>query len=154
MSGRRVTSLGLIALLVAWLSACTPHRLSANVGVTPSARGTARILFVHCMDQGVTGVSLARFTLRTGSGRSLWRLRASVPSAATLFTIGVTPIGFQTIIPFERALPPARPLLAQVRTTAGPYSVGFRALDLLPGSVSRPAADMVSKPEFVDQACT
>jgi hypothetical protein len=49
-------------------------------------------------------------------------------------------------------MPPQRRLFAEVDTTVGTYALGFRALDLLPGLVQRPA-DSVTKEAFAEGAC-
>jgi hypothetical protein len=139
------------SLAMLLLPACVP-RVSLNVGVAPSPSGTARVLFVHCEDLGVTRVSLETYGVPDARARPLWRIESPVPSPDTLFTVGRTPFGFDESVALRGALPAGRRLFAEVRTTAGRYAVGFRALDLAPGLVLR-AADAVPKASFSADAC-
>jgi hypothetical protein len=149
---RRVLSVAVaLPLVVLLLPSCVP-RTSFNVGVTPSPFGTVRFLFVHCEDQGVTGVSLAVAHPAAPAPRPLWRIRTAAPSPAAMFTVGRTPVGFRESVPLTRALPPQRELFAQVDTTVGTYALAFRALDLVPGLVQRPV-DSVTKEAFAAGAC-
>jgi hypothetical protein len=131
--------------------ACVPA-VARNLGVTPSPSGTARLVFVHCGDRGVTGVSLSRDTAVARVPDPLWRIEARQPSPASVFTVGRTPLGFREAVPLRRPLPPFRRVFAQVETTQGRYAMGFRALDLTPGLVLR-AADAVPKAAFASEAC-
>ena len=148
---RRWLTVVLAASLMPALPACVP-RTSFNLGVMPSPFGTVRFLFVHCEDRGVTGVSLAAARAPDAGTRPLWRIRTESPSAATVFTVGRTPLGFDEDVALRHALPAGRRLFANVETTAGSYAMGFRALDLVPGRVQRPA-DTVTKEAFAEGAC-
>jgi hypothetical protein len=146
------TAIAIVAsLAMLLLPACVP-RVSRNVGVAPSPSGTARVLFVHCEDLGVTGVSVETYGVPDASARPLWRIESPVPSPATVFTVGSTPFGFDESVALRRALPAGKRVFAQVETTAGRYSVGFRALDLVPGLVLREAG-AVPKASFAADAC-
>jgi hypothetical protein len=144
-------AVAVVASLMPALPACVP-RTSFNLGVMPSPFGTVRFLFVHCEDRGVTGVSLAAAHAPDAGTRPLWRIHSASPSAAAVFTVGRTPLGFAEDVALRRELPPARRLFANVETTAGSYALGFRALDLLPGLVQRPA-DSVTREAFAEGAC-
>lgn len=134
------------ASLTMLLPACVP-RTSFNLGVMPAPFGSLRFLFVHCEDAGITGVSLSAARAPRAGTRPLWRIRSDPPSAASIFTVGRTPLGFSEDVSLRREPPASRRLFAQVETTAGRYAVGFRALDLVPGMVQRPA-DRVTKEAF------
>lgn len=144
-----------LAVAAAWLvllvPACVP-RTSFNLGVMPSPFGTVRFLFVHCEDAGITAVSLSAAGSPGAPTPPLWRIRAETPSPASLFTVGRSPVGFSEDVALRRELPPRRRLTAQVDTTTGRYAMGFRALELVPGLVQRPA-DSVSKEAFARGAC-
>lgn len=148
---RRWLTVVLVASLVPALPGCVP-RISFNLGVMPSPFGTVRFLFVHCEDRGVTRVSLAAARSPEAGTRPLWRIRTESPSAAAVFTVGRTPLGFDEDVALRRALPAGRRLFANVETTTGSYAMGFRALDLAPGLVQRPA-DTVTKEAFAEGAC-
>ena len=139
------------AALVLLLPSCVP-RTSFNLGVMPSPFGTVRFLFVHCEDAGVTAVSLSASSSSEARTRTLWRIRSESPSAASVFTVGRLPVGFSEDVALRRDLPPMQRLFAQVDTTAGRYATGFRALELVPGLVQRPA-DSVTKEAFARGAC-
>jgi hypothetical protein len=145
---RLVLSMSLLGLI----ASCVPA-LASNIGVAPTPTGTARILFVHCEDAGVTGVALEAVRRGGDPPRPLWRIETGDPSPATIFTIGKTPVGFHEVVGLRGAFPPVRRLFAQVDTTAGPYGVSFRALDLEPGIVLRPDG-AVPKASFADGACS
>lgn len=148
---RRWLAIAVVVSLMPMLPSCVP-RTSFNVGVTASAFGTVRFLFVHCEDLGVTGVSLAVAHTPEAAGRPLWRIRADTPSPASVFTVGRTPLGFHEDLPLHRAMPPHRQLFAQVDTTVGRYALGFRALDLVPGLVRWPTGS-VTKEAYAQGAC-
>jgi hypothetical protein len=139
------------SLAMLLLPACVP-RVSLNVGVAPSPSGTARVLFVHCEDLGVTGVSLAVARPARPQPRPLWRIHTAAPSPASMFTVGRTPVGFHEDVALRGPLPARRQLFAEVDTTVGTYGLGFRALDLVPGLVQRPAGS-VTKEAFAAGAC-
>jgi hypothetical protein len=134
------------------LASCVPA-LASNIGVAPTPTGTARILFVHCEDAGVTSVALEAVHRGGDPPRALWRVEARDPSPATIFTVGKTPVGFHEVVGLRRAFPPVRRLFAEVGTTAGRYGVSFRALDLEPGIVLRPDG-AVPKASFAEGACS
>ena len=148
---RRWLAVAVAASLAPLCVSCVP-RTSFNVGVTTSPFGTVRFLFVHCEDLGVTGVSLAVARAHEAAARPLWRILTESPSPASVFTVGRTPVGFHEDVPLRRRMPPQRRLFAEVDTTVGTYALGFRALDLLPGLVQRPA-DSVTKEAFAEGAC-
>jgi hypothetical protein len=148
---RRWLAVAVVASLMPLLPSCVP-RTSFNVGVTTSPFGTLRFLFVHCEDLGVTGVSLDVARPPEAVPHPLWRIDTESPSPASVFTVGRTPVGFREEVRLRRALPPRRRLFAEVDTTNGRYAMGFRALDLLPGLVQRPA-DSVTKEAFAEGAC-
>jgi hypothetical protein len=151
--GKRGIAVALAAsLAMLLLPACVPA-VAMNVGVAPSPSGTARVLFVHCDDLGVTGVSLQTYGVPGAAARPpLWRIETTEPSPATVFTVGRAPFGFEQSVPLRRTLPAGKRLFAEVETTAGRYAVGFHALDLAPGLVVR-AADAVPKESFATGAC-
>jgi hypothetical protein len=148
---RGLLAVAVAASLTMLLSACVP-RTSFNLGVMPAPFGSLRFLFVHCEDAGITGVSLSTARAPRAGTRPLWRIRSDPPSAASIFTVGRTPLGFSEDVSLRRELPTSRRLFAQVETTAGRYALGFRALDLVPGLVQRPA-DRVTKEAFAAGAC-
>jgi hypothetical protein len=144
-------AVALAVSLSALLPSCVP-RTSFNLGVMPTVFGSVRFLFVHCEDLGVTDVSLAVARPRQGATPPLWRIHAEAPSPDSVFTVGRTPLGFREEVRLRRALPPRRQLFALVETSVGSYAMGFRALDLVPGLVRRPA-DMVTQQAFAEGAC-
>jgi hypothetical protein len=148
---RRWLAVAVVASLMPALPACVP-RTSFNLGVMPSPLGTVRFLFVHCEDRDVTAVSLAAARAPDPGTRPLWRILTESPSPASVVTVGRTPVGFHEDVPLRHAMPPQRQLFAEGDTTVGTYALGFRALDLLPGLVQRPA-DSVTKEAFAEGAC-
>jgi hypothetical protein len=148
---RRGFPIAVALACLAPLASCVPA-LATNVGVMPTSSGTAKILFVHCEDTGVTSVALEAARRSGDPPRLLWRIRSAHPSAATIFTVGRTPAGFREVVRLHRAFPPLLRLFAQIGTTAGRYGVSFRALDLEPGIVLRPGG-AVPKASFADGAC-
>ena len=138
-------------LVSALLGACVPAQ-AQNLGVTPSPAGTPRIVFVHCEDRGITSVALLVASAALTASHVAWRIRSPRASAASVFTVGRTPVGFHEAVPLTRRLPPHRRLYARVRTTVGSYGMAFRSLELVPGMVTRPTGP-VAELTFAEQAC-
>lgn len=146
-----------MAVALLGLISCDEATSQLRMGLSSFAGGTdIRIHFVTCRSERVVSVALLR---RRGElvgdqdDEVLWQIRSAKGSQQSLYLAGITPTGFELIVPMngESLHPP--PIAAKIQTTAIPSTtISFDPYDLREGAILVRDGRRMSMTDFRAQA--
>ena len=155
---KRIHCVGAIALLVV-LGGCNrgiPNDPSLPLGVTLGAGSKPEVVYRSCSLERVASVEIKQFVEGNPEAQTRWRIEATTePVAFEPIRIGVTPPGFEEVVPLATQPAGSTHFITiletevdgkNVRTTAN-----FIPEDLEEGRVMTSVFDSISASEFEEQ---
>jgi hypothetical protein len=126
------------SLVVLGAASCDPFPADQAIGVTITSSGQVQVAYVSCGTESVRDVEVVIPNGIAGDSNDvvLWRIhRESGPAGGGPFTVGTTPAGFDTTVPWSSPLP-VDATLAAVITSDRASGVGdfFVTKDLKRGT--------------------